>query len=134
MSAGVLAGCEPENPRPDTSGDGNHDGSPAPSPPKFSGPEQQSEVQIKWQWRVGSELPPFTCDNAAAVQLMLDLAQGSGTYIPSIFLSKAVAVQVVLMFESTAMRHLPFKLIYRLPCHCGVCARCAALTPARRRI
>ena len=42
----------------------------------------------------------------------LDLAQGAGSFVPRLYLSKAVAIQVALMFESKTLRHLNFKLIY----------------------
>ena len=47
-----------------------------------------------FSWEPGKELPPFTIDNSAAVNLCVQIVDGTAVHLPSIVISEAVAVQV----------------------------------------
>ena len=51
--------------------------------------------------------------NAAAIAMVLDVAQGTALTIPTIRLSNAVAIQVCLLFHTAALKHLSFSYVYR---------------------
>lgn len=66
------------------------------------------------KWQRGHQLPPFHVGNDAVVQLVLELAVSTTTMPPKIEMSKAVAVQVYLLFQVACFRHLPSKCVYRV--------------------
>ena len=74
--------------------------------------EVRSDFQICWQWGAGGGVPPFDADSAAAQQLMLDLAGGIVPVPTGVAVTKAVALQVYLLFQQQRLKHLSFKHVY----------------------
>ena len=71
-------------------------------------PNASSALQ-KWTWKAGVEPPPFTTDNAEAIQFVLALSTSAVEVPAGIGVSKAVAIQVYVIFQHKALKHLPFK-------------------------
>ena len=53
-------------------------------------------------WVPGEELPPFTIDNPAAVDLCLQIILGTAVNLPAIIVSEAVAVQIYRLVRDTS--------------------------------
>ena len=76
---------------------------------ELDGPEAQAAVQICWQWGAGGGVPPFDPESEAAQQLMLDLVSGSVPVPSGVTVTKAVAIQIYLLFQEGRLRHLAWK-------------------------
>ena len=59
-----------------------------------AGQSPVSDAHSAISWVPGEELPPFTIDNPAAVQLCVQIISGAPGDLPAIIVSEAVAVQV----------------------------------------
>ena len=61
-------------------------------PQPFVDDSQSSSGELRW--KVGAEVPPFVSENTSVVQFLLSIYDGTVDAIPSIVVSKAVAVQI----------------------------------------
>ena len=82
------------------------------------------------QWKPGVEPPPFTTDNSDAVQFVLGLTTNTSLVPPKIRLSKAVAIQIYLLFQVEQLKHLAFKFVYRAMAALALGEQPAVVLPA----